>query len=146
VVGVGLLGVAGEEVSWGQRLLNFETPEAIAQQNRQGEINLHNSEVFWPYVYTAYLIIGLFGMLMWIFDWLGGELLSLKKKQKIWKKILIPGGHLFVLFGVIVLYVWLRNHHGPWKYQAWEEFAELLLVSGIMIHLVEVFLSFPKKS
>ena len=36
-----LLG-AGEELSWGQRLLGLETPEGIAAANRQHEINLHN--------------------------------------------------------------------------------------------------------
>jgi len=36
----------GEEVSWGQRLMGFETPEAVGGQNVQGEFNLHNLEVF----------------------------------------------------------------------------------------------------
>jgi hypothetical protein len=33
---------AGEEVSWGQWLFNWETPEAIKQLNTQQETNLHN--------------------------------------------------------------------------------------------------------
>lgn len=33
---------AGEEISWGQRLLGIETPEAIREVNSQGETNLHN--------------------------------------------------------------------------------------------------------
>jgi hypothetical protein len=33
---------AGEEISWGQRLLGFETPQALSQVNRQEEFNLHN--------------------------------------------------------------------------------------------------------
>jgi hypothetical protein len=33
----------GEEISWGQRLLGFSTPEAMAQINVQNEVNLHNS-------------------------------------------------------------------------------------------------------
>lgn len=36
-----LFGV-GEEISWGQRLLGFATPESIAKHNSQGEANLHN--------------------------------------------------------------------------------------------------------
>jgi hypothetical protein len=36
--------VAGEEVSWGQRLLGMGTPEALAEVNVQGETNLHNIE------------------------------------------------------------------------------------------------------
>tara|TARA_B100001179_G_scaffold232404_1_gene225187 strand:+ start:936 stop:1955 length:1020 start_codon:yes stop_codon:yes gene_type:complete len=34
--------MAGEEVSWLQRQLGFDAPEAIAQRNWQGEFNLHN--------------------------------------------------------------------------------------------------------
>ncbi len=35
----------GEEISWGQRLFGFETPETIALQNTQEEFNLHNLAV-----------------------------------------------------------------------------------------------------
>jgi hypothetical protein len=146
LVGLSLFFVAGEEISWGQRILGIETPEAIAEQNRQGEINLHNSEAFWPYVYSAYFYVGLYGIGVWIVEWLTRDILVLTKKQEVWKKILIPGAHLFVLFGMISLYVWLRTIHGPWKYQPWEEYAELLLVIGITIHLCEVYFTFPKRA
>ena len=33
---------AGEEISWGQRILGFETPESLSEVNRQEEFNLHN--------------------------------------------------------------------------------------------------------
>lgn len=32
----------GEEISWGQRILNISTPKTISDLNRQSEINLHN--------------------------------------------------------------------------------------------------------
>lgn len=35
-----------EEISWGQRLLNIETPELLAEGNLQHELNIHNLEVF----------------------------------------------------------------------------------------------------
>jgi hypothetical protein len=34
--------MCGEEISWGQRYLGLETPEALAAVNVQGEINFHN--------------------------------------------------------------------------------------------------------
>lgn len=34
--------MAGEEISWGQRILGLETPEAIKNINVQGETNFHN--------------------------------------------------------------------------------------------------------
>ena len=33
---------AGEEISWGQRILGFQTPQTLTQVNRQEEFNLHN--------------------------------------------------------------------------------------------------------
>ncbi len=36
----------GEEISWGQRIFNYATPEAIKEINAQGEFNLHNITVF----------------------------------------------------------------------------------------------------
>jgi hypothetical protein len=36
----------GEEVSWGQRLIGFSTPESIQANNFQGEFNLHNLNFF----------------------------------------------------------------------------------------------------
>lgn len=34
--------IAMEEISWGQRIFGFETPETIAARNWQSEFNLHN--------------------------------------------------------------------------------------------------------
>lgn len=36
------LFVAGEEISWGQRIFNVESSEFFAEYNTQGETNLHN--------------------------------------------------------------------------------------------------------
>jgi hypothetical protein len=40
----GLIGIfcAGEEISWGQRIFHIKTPEIIAEDSTQDEINLHN--------------------------------------------------------------------------------------------------------
>jgi hypothetical protein len=35
----------GEEISWGQRIFGFETPEKVAAVNEQGEFNIHNLEM-----------------------------------------------------------------------------------------------------
>jgi len=38
---------AGEEISWGQRLFGFETPNKIQTINEQMEFNIHNLNVFY---------------------------------------------------------------------------------------------------
>ena len=41
-IGLALLVIGMEEISWGQRLLGFATPEGLAEMNWQSEFNLHN--------------------------------------------------------------------------------------------------------
>ncbi len=36
----------GEEISWGQRIFGFQTPEKMMERNVQEEFNLHNMEFF----------------------------------------------------------------------------------------------------
>jgi hypothetical protein len=42
VVTLAALYFAGEEMSWGQHLLHWSTPDFLARRNVQGETNLHN--------------------------------------------------------------------------------------------------------
>src|SRR5437899_4991509 len=42
LVAVGTFVVAGEEISWGQRIFGFLTPDALKDINHQGESNIHN--------------------------------------------------------------------------------------------------------
>jgi hypothetical protein len=46
LLGIFFFVCLGEEISWGQRLLGFATPEAIRGENLQGEFNLHNMNFF----------------------------------------------------------------------------------------------------
>lgn len=39
---IGVVFVAGEEISWGQRIFGWATPESIAALNAQNETNIHN--------------------------------------------------------------------------------------------------------
>ena len=37
---------AGEEISWGQRMIGFDTPEVVRELNIQQETNIHNLKLF----------------------------------------------------------------------------------------------------
>ena len=62
----------GEEISWGQRIFGFETPEYIREINIQEEFNLHNLEIFhgkttegedktgWSAIFTMHRLFYLF--------------------------------------------------------------------------------------
>lgn len=56
-LGVLFFVMLGEEISWGQRLLGFSTPDTLAQINVQGETNLHNS---FRYLFDHLFILGFF--------------------------------------------------------------------------------------
>lgn len=53
--------IALEEVSWGQRLFELETPEILRQTNLQGEIGVHNLSGFRLLLHPAYILIGFVG-------------------------------------------------------------------------------------
>jgi hypothetical protein len=42
---LGCVGVAGEEINWGQSVLPYETPEFLARTNIQQEVSFHNVEL-----------------------------------------------------------------------------------------------------
>lgn len=42
LVALGCFFLAGEEISWAQRVIGIETPAALSEANQQGELNLHN--------------------------------------------------------------------------------------------------------
>jgi hypothetical protein len=48
LVALGSLGLAGEEISWGQRVLGLATPDELAGVNHQSEMNVHNINVGIP--------------------------------------------------------------------------------------------------
>ncbi len=57
--GLVMVFVAGEEISWGQRLIGFATPDALMDINAQEEFNLHNIDVGLFYLVQLYGSLGL---------------------------------------------------------------------------------------
>lgn len=65
-LGAGLLFVAGEEISWGQRIFNIENTAFFEENNMQQEITLHNLEPVAPLLSKFYILIGLYGTFAWL--------------------------------------------------------------------------------
>ncbi len=63
VLAVLTLLAAGEEISWGQRVLGVETPDSVRDVNRQDELNLHNLDFVYPVYVAGMLGFGLYGSL-----------------------------------------------------------------------------------
>ena len=54
--------VAGEEISWGQRLLGFATPEGLAEVSVQDEFNVHNLEFVHRFRHWLLILFGGVGL------------------------------------------------------------------------------------
>jgi len=57
--GIGCFYIAGEEHSWGQHFLNWNTPEYWAEINLQEETNLHNVSAWLNHIPRTFLEIGI---------------------------------------------------------------------------------------
>lgn len=58
-IALGAIYIAGEEISWGQWFLNWNTPDFWQSINDQGETNLHNISGWFDQAPRAVLIIGI---------------------------------------------------------------------------------------
>lgn len=61
VVTLGVVFLTGEEISWGQRIFGWGTPEALGEINRQGETTVHNIRGVQELVPAAMLLASLYG-------------------------------------------------------------------------------------
>lgn len=59
ILAAGLFVIGMEEISWGQRIFNIETPSSLKTHNYKGELNIHNIKSF-P-LHNAYIGVGLYG-------------------------------------------------------------------------------------
>ena len=103
----------GEELSWGQRLFDFETP-SIASDNRQGEFTLHNDATFEHTSRVALLLGAMYGLL---------APFVVRRRTP-----LVPPRWLAGYFGVVVAYMAYRlvalerPSYVEAKYSEWPEF------------------------
>jgi hypothetical protein len=95
LLSVGNVFITGEEVSWGQRLLGFGTPESIAEVNHQDEVTLHNitKGISVQFLFNmAVLVIGLGGMVV---PWL---LRRSRRRERLDVRLVMPPRFLGVAF------------------------------------------------
>lgn len=126
VTSLGFLFLAGEEISWGQHILNFETPEYFTQTNLQNEVTLHNSEQVAGYIWAAYVAVCLWGILS---SFVG-------RYVKLWWMQLFTTDKLSVLYYLFpLLYLLQQQYYGhiDESIKQWSEFTELILILGFVV-------------
>lgn len=105
---ISLFLVAFEEISWGQHILQFGTPEVIEEINTQDEFTFHNLELVQSLLHLAYMLVGLYGAIAWLIA------------TKFFKKIfgdnyvyLVPSKKLTLYFFTVLLFYFFLDFIRP---------------------------------
>jgi hypothetical protein len=61
LLGLACVFIAGEEISWGQRIFGFATPEELEEVNKQGETTVHNIGPILTLFNFGMLCLGFYG-------------------------------------------------------------------------------------
>ena len=132
IAAVGALFIAGEEISWGQRLLGWITPTDLAGINRQGETNIHNiGNVLQFMNLVMFVVAAVAGVMPFVWRWGAGD-----REREIGQILLVPPLFLASSFLAAASYRLMRyalvpdaryvvNHLG--------EIAELLLYGAFAV-------------
>ncbi|MFC1889181.1 hypothetical protein ACFL4G_05435 [Thermodesulfobacteriota bacterium] len=123
-IGLGLFCVffAGEELSWGQRLLSYQPPDYFLEHNSQQELNVHN--LFKHILRTKYLLMGIlvgYGVLLPALNAFFGPV------RRFLHRLGVVTPPLALLPGWLTTYFVLREYQ--WKYTG--EVAECLFALGL---------------
>lgn len=101
------LFIAGEEISWGQRIFGWETSDAWKEINYQDETTLHN--LYNPYTLTIQSIIN--AILFLVFHFWNQVSILLRKITFFDFKTLCPNVNLFTLYSVLFIPLMILSHH-----------------------------------
>lgn len=127
---LGMLCVAGEEISWGQRLLQFTPPAYFQAHNLQHETTLHNL-VHGAHIHRLYVLVA--GYAAFAHTWLPGALLERLGLRREWvtaptrlRALFLPA---LIYFSIPLAIIW-TNGVLTWREQ---EPIELLLALGFLL-------------
>ena len=134
--------IAFEEISWGQRIFQIDTPEFL-EENLQNELNIHNLPMFHMLRHFFSLLVSLTGFILWVFFTNSNKL-----KDTAFTKFFVPQGYVMsyfipvaifyeiILFQIHkyfeVVYVYLVQWPGT-------EIFEFILSVGIFIFIISKF-------
>jgi hypothetical protein len=136
VLSLGFFFLVGEELSWGQRLLGWGTPEALEAMNKQGETNLHNIHGVGYTFKWIQLLVGAYGAVLPLVlpAW------SALARYRSTLSLLIPHFTLVPYFAFMFFWRVYRNlFEAPSEYYfavaEFNEVVELILAAGFLLFL-----------
>ena len=134
---------AMEEMSWGQMIFNWGTPELLDSLNRQQETNMHNLAVFHDYTWTAFAVVfTLLAALSAINYWVSSRYSWGRSRLA---ELVLPANCAFSYFAIAALIYWgvVVEKAGvdlAYLHTREQEIAECLAAIGIFIHCVSLYL------
>lgn len=150
MISLALIFVAGEEISWGERLFNIDTHQIfdgdteipLLENNVQNEMNLHNFKSIHNKIGILYLAIGSYFIFSWILMKMVMNFWSINEKIKNYLPFLIPPPILtsyFIPTAINLLDI-EKVALAPQDY----EMVELLLSLGLLIFLILCYMHLKK--
>lgn len=127
--------VAGEEVSWGQHIWDWATPDYWSQVNDQDETNLHNTSSWFDQKPRLALIIGI----------VAGTLVMPFLKKKGWLKLpekldfLMPPTQLSVIAFIVIIPHFVEKLFNAFDIELFSRFSEvqeLYIFYFVLLYLI----------
>jgi hypothetical protein len=142
IAAVGAFFIAGEEISWGQRLLGWATPEDLAALNEQGETNIHNIGDVLSFLNLAMFIITIVaGVMPFVWRWGSGG-----RRRDVATTIIVPPLFLASSFLFAGAYRLLRYSIMPeagYVISRYGEVGELLLYGALLVFAILIYRKLP---
>lgn len=137
VAGLGILLVAMEEISWGQRLFGIKTPEWFQTHNIQNELSIHNLKPIQKTIHFFYALTGFIFSFGWIPFRYNFKNTTLPPGIISIVRMLKPHWYLMTYFlPLFLFYTFLILTGSPGKYFTFndQEITELLLSLGLLLY------------
>lgn len=128
---LGLIFIAGDEISWGQRLFGVETPQNISQVNSQQETNIHNLYPVLPFTRLFYILLGFYGAF--------SHFLLPALKNVTYRDFFIVPNYLFLYFFPIGFYNLLFTDELKRPFGEWSEVTELYFYAGMLVFITFIY-------
>jgi hypothetical protein len=150
IVSLGLIFVAGEEISWGQRIFNIDGHEVfdgeseipVLKYNVQSETNIHNFKVIHSKIGYVYLAIGAYGCFAWVVMCILDKIFDFKRDIRKFLKFFVSPPYLFFYFFPLAVNILPRMGVSliPPDY----EMGEFVFSLGVFLCLLLCFTYFKK--
>ena len=144
LISAGFFFVGMEEISWGQKLLNFKSSEFFETYNSQDEITLHNLVWVNDYMDKGLMLAALIAGISWFIYKLISKFSKLGYNYRF--KYIIPSWFLASFFLIVFLFFYLIEYVQIWNSNiaTFQEAIELVFSLGCFCFILTSFFSSKK--